>query len=30
MSHGLMPDEVAEGTRLGLAPLAREIGRAHV
>ncbi|HEY8732623.1 MAG TPA: CDP-alcohol phosphatidyltransferase family protein [Candidatus Limnocylindria bacterium] len=27
MSHGLMPNEVAEGTRLGLAPLARGLHR---
>lgn len=30
MSHGLMPDEVAEGTRLGLAPLARGLHRAGI
>lgn len=30
MSHGLMPNEVAEGTRLGLAPLARGLHRAGV
>ena len=27
MSHGLMPNEVAEGTRIGLAPLARGLHR---
>src|SRR5205823_11953546 len=27
MSHGLMPNEVAEGTRLGLVPLARGLHR---
>ncbi|HLZ47247.1 MAG TPA: CDP-alcohol phosphatidyltransferase family protein [Candidatus Limnocylindria bacterium] len=30
MSHGLMPNEVAEGTRSGLAPLARGLHRAGV
>ena len=30
MSHGLMPDEVAEGTRLGLAPLARGLHRVGI
>ena len=30
MSHGLMPNEVAEGTRLGLAPIARGLHRAGV
>jgi CDP-diacylglycerol--glycerol-3-phosphate 3-phosphatidyltransferase len=30
MSHGLMPNEVAEGTRLGLAPLARGLHRAGI
>ena len=30
MSHGLMPNEVAEGTRIGLAPLARGLHRAGV
>jgi len=30
MSHGLMPTEVAEGTRLGLAPLARRLHRVGV
>jgi CDP-diacylglycerol--glycerol-3-phosphate 3-phosphatidyltransferase len=30
MSHGLMPNEVAEGTRLGLAPLARGLHRVGI
>ena len=30
MSHGLMPTEVAEGTRLGLAPLARSLHRVGI
>lgn len=30
MSHGLMPDEVAEGTRLTLAPLARGLHRVGI
>jgi CDP-diacylglycerol--glycerol-3-phosphate 3-phosphatidyltransferase len=30
MSHGLMPNEVAEGTRLTLAPLARGLHRAGI
>jgi phosphatidylinositol phosphate synthase len=30
MSHGLMPNEVADGTRLGLAPLARGLHRAGI
>ena len=30
MSHGLMPTEVAEGTRLGLAPLARGLHRVGI
>ena len=30
MSHGLIPDEVAEGTRLGLAPLARGLHRVGI
>lgn len=30
MSHGLMPDEVANGTRLGLAPLARGLHRVGI
>lgn len=30
MNHGLMPNEVAEGTRLGLAPLARGLHRVGI
>jgi len=30
MSHGLMPNEVAEGTRVGLAPLARGLHRVGI
>ena len=30
MSHGLMPNEVAEGTRLTLAPLARGLHRVGI
>jgi CDP-diacylglycerol--glycerol-3-phosphate 3-phosphatidyltransferase len=30
MSHGLMPNEIAEGTRLGLAPLARGLHRVGI
>jgi CDP-diacylglycerol--glycerol-3-phosphate 3-phosphatidyltransferase len=30
MSHGLMPNEVAEGTRVGMAPLARGLHRVGI